>query len=319
MLTKGNYYPGQEANEEVLLFLRRHIWGFVWPLGILISFMVVGWIAILISFGITLVTGNLLFGLFPPWSILLALSVYAYIILVVSLTAWMSWYLDITIVTRTHLVDINQKGFVNRQISEQSLLRVQDVSAKAVGFLQTWFRYGTVYVETAGESPNFTMPNIPRPNVVANTILKLHDELVAKGGYEGMIAEGVGDLGYELPRHKVAEPKNTSSLKDREKEMLKEAYQNEEKIKDHTSVEPNESNKEETKSIPEQKDKIMEGYERVEMSEGEEVLPPQEETSEKVSFDSTIQEENFDNSNPVDKEGEDTSEGNLEEGKSVKF
>ncbi|MCL5795612.1 MAG: PH domain-containing protein, partial [Patescibacteria group bacterium] len=192
MLSKGISYPGQKFDEQVLLFLRRHRFTFYWPWGLIILIMLLTWLAALIIFLI-----NLNGGIFPTQYnalFVVVLGCYFLFILMVFLTAWVSFYFDVVIVTKTHLLVIEQNGFFNRKVSEQSLLRIQDVSAKMKGFWQTWLRFGTVFVETAGEAPNFEMINLPKPHVVANAILKLHDELIASGGYEMGIAEGEGVL-----------------------------------------------------------------------------------------------------------------------------
>ncbi len=198
MLNKGISYPGQTFDEQVLLFLRRHKFTFYWPWGAIVVVMMLSWLAILVLFLIN-ITGNI-FPLQYNAMLIVILGTYFLIILMVFLTAWVSFYFDVVIVTKTHLLVIEQNGFFNRKVSEQSLLRIQDVSARMKGFWQTWLRFGTVFVETAGEAPNFEMHNIPKPHVVANMILKLHDEVVAQGGYEAGMGEGEGVL-REGARH----------------------------------------------------------------------------------------------------------------------
>lgn len=125
------------------------------------------------------------------------------------LRAWMSYYLDVTIVTERRLIDIQQRGIFVRRIAEQSLLRVQDVTARQKGFWQHFFNYGLIYIETAGREQNFELQNIPRPTDVATTIMNLHERLVAEGQreFEEVTAEGeVGPHGpaerrESRPRH----------------------------------------------------------------------------------------------------------------------
>lgn len=326
MLAKGHYYPGQSTEEDVLLFVRRHKFTFWWPWGVLILVMMMSWLGILIYFLVGIGTGTLPFAVSPRF-FLVCISSYFLIIMAVALTSWMSWYFDITIVTRTHLVDIHQKGFFNRQVSEQSLLRVQDVSARMTGFWQTWMRFGTVFVETAGESPNFIMHDIPRPNIVANTILKLHDELIAKGGYEDMIVQGVGDLGYEIPNQKKKIPKAAMDIQALEKEMFDETYNTSEKVKSNPANEifsgetplnargadilPTEHQKEDLKQ--ENKDiASSKGDEKV-----EEVSTTPDELQDKIQPEEK-KEEKIDELKSSDKRQEDV-EGELEEGKTINF
>jgi len=217
MLTREQYFPGQAQEEQVALFIRRHFMAFVpWIVVFLLCFL-------LLNLG--------LIGLwnFAPdlaaqptdWKILVVfLAAMSYLALIFFfLRAWMSYYLDVTIVTERRLIDIEQEGIFRRQIAEQSLVRVQDVSSRQVGFFQHLLNYGTLFIETAGEQPNFELHNIPRPNDVAKTIINLHDRLLERTPRTGQIidvdmAEGmygahpqVEVLGLDAPhpRHPLEE------------------------------------------------------------------------------------------------------------------
>jgi|GEM_PF-200468 len=190
MLRPGHYFPGQDMNEEIVLFLRRHWFSFLgW---IIIMFvMIIVPIVIYLTYGIN---GASLSQSDPTYRYYLILGAGAYYLLVlaISLTAWINYYLNVVIITDRRLVDVSQKGLFNRKISEQSLLRVQDVSARIIGLFQTFLNYGAIFVETAGDVPNFEMPSIPNPSKVANTILKLHENLVNLGDYETRLGEAEG-------------------------------------------------------------------------------------------------------------------------------
>lgn len=175
-------FPGQLEDEEVLLFLRRHWLSFL-PYSLFFLFML--FLPLLIIFILTFFN----FDLTPYRSLAIVfLSSFLLFAFAFFLTAFIDYYLDVTIVTNSRLIDIEQKGLFNRDISEQSLLRVQDVSSKRQGLFQTLFNYGLVFIQTAGEAPNFELYNIPKPDEVAQKILHLHEELLKKqediGGLE---------------------------------------------------------------------------------------------------------------------------------------
>ena len=187
MLTRAQYFPGQGPEEQIALFIRRHWmaffpWIVVTPVLIVVFFAVVTflWLSADSQLHILFLFGG---------------SIYYLLVLFVFLRAWMSYYLDVTIVTERRLIDIEQDGIFARRIAEQSLLRVQDVSAGQNGFLQHLFNYGNLYIETAGEQPNFELHNLPRPNDIAQTILNLHDRLISGGGREIDIAVAEGAVG----------------------------------------------------------------------------------------------------------------------------
>jgi uncharacterized membrane protein YdbT with pleckstrin-like domain len=75
------------------------------------------------------------------------------------------------IVTNQNLIQILQKGLFVRKVSRLSISNVEDVTADQNGFLPTFFNYGTLNVETAGEMKNFIFPYCPDPNKYADQIL----------------------------------------------------------------------------------------------------------------------------------------------------
>jgi len=136
--------------------------------------------------------GIFYYSVTSKYFIITFLSAYYLFTIAFFFTTWIEWYLDVTIVTKGHLINIRQDELFSRKVAEQSLLRVQDVSSKINGFFESIFHFGTVFVETAGEQPNFKMINIPNPTVVASTILKLHEELVENFNDDENFSEGAG-------------------------------------------------------------------------------------------------------------------------------
>lgn len=195
MLSEGYYFPEQRHEEQIIRFIHRRWLSFL-PWIVFITLMVILPIILFSLWRDTIINS---FGPEDVRYFIVGLSAYYLITLAVFLTAWIGYYLNVVLITPERLIDIRQNGLFNRLVAEQSLLRVQDVSARMNGFFQTFFLYGTVVVETAGESPNFVIPDLPMPNEVANTILKLHENLMKKTGFEeGDVSSGIG---LEVPVH----------------------------------------------------------------------------------------------------------------------
>jgi len=247
MLTKGNYFQGQERDEKVVLFIRGHWMGFVmWIMIIIIMFIMP--VALVYFY-----SGNSpsMFTGINRSFLIVGISGYILITLAVFLTAWIAYYLNVTIITPEHLIDIKQKGLFNRKVSEQSLLRVQDVSARITGVFQTFFGYGTVLVETAGEAPNFDMYNIPHPNRVANTILMLHEKLIEESGSDKSdLADGIG---LEKQNHKQPSKEKGGLSLDRNEPIIEQ----ERKSDVNERFEKKEIKEEEIKSKLNQDDEIL--------------------------------------------------------------
>lgn len=87
--------------------------------------------------------------------------------------SFIDYYLDVWVITDERIINIEQQGLFSRIISEQRLFRIQDVTSEVTGVLPTVFKYGNVYVQTAAEKERFSFEQIPDPNGVRDTIIKL--------------------------------------------------------------------------------------------------------------------------------------------------
>ncbi|MEK7184367.1 MAG: PH domain-containing protein [Patescibacteria group bacterium] len=167
-------FPGQQAHEEILIFVRRHWMPFVlWAvfIGIMLLIpLVTGFIVVVLNGSQWFLDGKLL-----PY-VGLGLGAYLLLVNAIFFTVWIEQYLDVAIITSDRLVNIRQLGLFNRRVAELGMDRVQDVSAHMNGYLQSIFQFGTVVVETAGGAPDFVIRNVAKPHIVANTILMIHDQ-----------------------------------------------------------------------------------------------------------------------------------------------
>lgn len=82
------------------------------------------------------------------------------------------------IVSDVNVTQVLQVGLFNRKVSELSMHNVEDVTAQQRGVLQTFFNYGTLTIETAGEQNNFTFIYCPNPNAYAKAILDSRQQFV---------------------------------------------------------------------------------------------------------------------------------------------
>jgi len=165
-------FPGQHDDEQVVLFLRWH-----WFIFFVHILSVIGAIAglVLVYAFFTLFlkdfpqSGH--FGLFLFLESLGTLFVWNLFFIL-----WLDFYLDAWIVTNERIININQRGFFNREISELKLTKIQDVTSEVVGFVPTVLGYGDIYVQTAAEVERFAFHQIPNPNEVKNIIVQLQEK-----------------------------------------------------------------------------------------------------------------------------------------------
>ncbi|MFC1622406.1 hypothetical protein ACFL1Y_00210 [Patescibacteria group bacterium] len=162
-------FPGQEADEKIILVLHRHPFVF---LKVLLMYILLLGVPIVIS---TYITSYTEWEINQSLNVILSLTTSLYYIFILTFLyrAWLDHYLDIWVITSERVVNIEQKGLFSRNISSQKLYRVQDVTADVKGILPTFLHYGNVFVQTAGTKQNFIFKNIPNPYDVTKKLMTL--------------------------------------------------------------------------------------------------------------------------------------------------
>lgn len=164
-------------DEHLLLVIKKHWLAFLPPL-IMSAFFIIG-IFMLFSFLVgyfKIPPTNFIFGILVILKGILSLGV-AY----VGLLGWLKEYYDLGFVTNKRIIDVDQVGLFSQEISEMTLDKIQDVSAKKHGILQTYLDYGDVLIQTAGELPNFEFINVPRPYFITQKISEVLEEARQSG------------------------------------------------------------------------------------------------------------------------------------------
>jgi uncharacterized membrane protein YdbT with pleckstrin-like domain len=161
-----NSFEGQRPDEQVMTLLRNH------PFTIIIKIilcLLAGLIPIVLgSVAVSLLPGlvrfDLWFFLIGCWYLLLWLAIFY---------ALTIYTLDTVIITNQRIIDNFQRGLFNREVSELNNHRIQDVSVHTSGLIETILEFGTVTVQTAAAEKQFIFRNLPRPEKVKDTIMKM--------------------------------------------------------------------------------------------------------------------------------------------------
>jgi len=86
---------------------------------------------------------------------------------------WTDFYLDLWIVTDKRIISVDQVSLFNRKVTTLSHERIQEIIVKEENFMQAFFKYGTLDIETASPTDgDATMEGIPHPENVRKTILE---------------------------------------------------------------------------------------------------------------------------------------------------
>ncbi len=91
-------------------------------------------------------------------------------------TQFVTFHLDLWIVTNDRLFDMEQKTLFSRTISEVDLYQIQDATSEVHGLFPSVFNYGNITLQTAGAVPKFLFRNVSNPNHLREQILKLAEQ-----------------------------------------------------------------------------------------------------------------------------------------------
>ncbi|MEK7447280.1 MAG: PH domain-containing protein [Patescibacteria group bacterium] len=176
IIPNHKYFATQKESEEVLMLTRRH-WIVYFPSTFIGTFLIILCMVFYSQMNkIPLIAGSevvvALVTVFLSIFMLFA-ALFVYVL-------WIVNYLNIQLVTNQNLVDIDQLGLFSRKISELSIEDIQDVSATQHGVLQSFFHYGDIIVQTAGENTNFTFEKIKDPYATAKKIMEIKEKYGAE-------------------------------------------------------------------------------------------------------------------------------------------
>ena len=89
---------------------------------------------------------------------------------------------NVVFVTDQKIAEVVYISLFNRRILQLGIGNVEDVSVIQRGILPRIFNYGSLVVETAGESENPAFTYVPNPNINSQIIIQAHEEHVKKYG-----------------------------------------------------------------------------------------------------------------------------------------
>lgn len=112
-------------------------------------------------------------------ALLFLVIITAFVVLVLLLATYV-YRQSMLIITDCNLTQVLQKGIFNRQVSELSMANVEDVSADQKGFFATFFNFGELRIETAGEVTHFHFRYCPNPSYYGRMVLEARQQYLAK-------------------------------------------------------------------------------------------------------------------------------------------
>ncbi|MCK5061229.1 PH domain-containing protein [Candidatus Parcubacteria bacterium] len=162
--------PNQLPKEKILKIIRKDIFILIKKVALFILLTI---LPLALFFVIAISQPQFFNGKMSYPLMVLGASAYYLFIWLFFFFSFIDYYLDVWIITTERIIDIEQKGFFSRVISEHKLFRIQDVTSEVHGVFPTILRYGEVYVQTAGTRQRFNFRQIPNPNKIRDMIIKL--------------------------------------------------------------------------------------------------------------------------------------------------
>ncbi|MCX6810315.1 MAG: PH domain-containing protein [Candidatus Berkelbacteria bacterium] len=151
-------FKGQRSDERVFNVVRRHPIVFFWPLLEATLALAVA-IIVLIYFDF----GNL-FYIVGGLAILFIFAVIAKV--------WFIYSNSFCLITNQRVINVDQRNFFDRRITETEYAKIQDVTNTTTGMLGTSLNFGEIVIQTAGKENKLTIKYIPDPYQVQQEITK---------------------------------------------------------------------------------------------------------------------------------------------------
>jgi membrane protein YdbS with pleckstrin-like domain len=170
-------YFKQELNEgeELITILRKHRITLSWF-----------FLKIIIVFVLAMI-----FFRFAPnekWSAQVFL-IWIFLGFIYSFRGIFVWLLDCYIITNERIIDIDQRGFFQRIVTEVSYGKIQNAFYEIKGPLATFFNYGNIKIQIAQNKGMLLMKQIPDPKKIQDIIIKFQEKSQAENTKEVSASE----------------------------------------------------------------------------------------------------------------------------------
>jgi len=158
-------FEGQNKNETVILLLRAHpITQIPWIISAVALFIVPTFISFLLK---DFFQVRQLIFLIGFWYAFL----YSYILINI-----LNYLFNVGIITNERIIDVDYFNILYKEVNMTVHSQIQDVTTKTGGFIRSMFRFGNIFIQTAGAEINIEFLDIPQPTKAARII---HDLMQA--------------------------------------------------------------------------------------------------------------------------------------------
>jgi len=155
-------FDTQEDGEKIYLLLRSH------------PFTQPRWVLTSILFFILFFVFNFFPQSFFNLGQILIINLF-FIVFILSYIWFniLNWYFNVGIITNKRVIDIDFYAVLYKEITNAQLGRIEDTTVKSGGYIESFFDYGSIFVQTAGTEANVEFINVPHPSDAVQIINKL--------------------------------------------------------------------------------------------------------------------------------------------------
>jgi hypothetical protein len=163
----GVSFQTQKEKEVIILFLRAHL---ITNLSCIIITLILCLLPPIVlsftsNFGVDFLNTEIAKNFTLVFVLLYYSLVFSYVFI-----SFLHWFYNVFIVTSERVVDIDYSDIVVHNIAIAAISHVQDVNYSQSGFIPTFFNYGELFVQTAGEEKNFEASSVPKPREATHII-----------------------------------------------------------------------------------------------------------------------------------------------------
>ncbi|MBI5816817.1 MAG: PH domain-containing protein [Candidatus Yonathbacteria bacterium] len=168
-----------DNDETIILEVRKH-WFIFMAQSLPLIFLIFFPFIVKIILSVTGLSDIVVFGKHAQTFITIITTMWVWFIWVAFFILWTDYYLDILILTNKRIIEIEQKALFVREISTFRLDRIQDITVEVSGVIPTFFSFGDIHIQTAGEVPEISVKSIPDPHKVREIVSRAQDEAIDK-------------------------------------------------------------------------------------------------------------------------------------------
>jgi len=168
-----------EENEQTVKIVRRH---YLVIIPMVISLMLAALAPLLffifITSGFVPLDANIIQvvqNTFSKWKVF-GYSLWLLLLWVIFFIEWTNYYLDLWIITNKRIIDVEQKGFFHREVTSFRFGQIQDITVETRGIIETFFKFGTLQIQTAGHGRDIIIRDAHYPEEARSLILRLSEK-----------------------------------------------------------------------------------------------------------------------------------------------